>query len=432
MEAAMLRKRKGKRQKKGSRQAIMPTYKNPWAFVDVLPELNEEMKLTKADLSKLECRLDYAIKCDVQVMFGSEQNDELFRIYGEQVGKDSLFMRNWVRLYVITNKKHIQKLASTYFQSIDSNLTTWMKDLKNGNKGDILALYVLSVITGVHCFIHLRQNKYWTSLKEVPDTHLEFMQQCNIHLAYFGQGTFIELKLRTTMVNYKLFGVDQLVQIKEKNPAVIGTLTCEEDITLDILLDQSKHLPRRLEKCAKPKMQQQISPKRIKRKLKTNTETLVKHNKGKTDLLTGSIPCTKTDIDQQTTTVHDDSDSTIIYDYQAEAGLLESKISSTCAMETETISDENQSKIYSANNKNEDIIEPQVNSSNNQNMKTVKIILQKLNTQDIMDLTRNKKTKIEQRRKEKPKCNTKNIYALAVLKKDTSGMTPKFTFSTYK
>ena len=165
-----------KETKKGCRQALMPTYKNPRSFVDVLPELSEEIKLTKADLSELECRLDYAIKCDIQTMFGPEQNDELFRIYGEQVDKDSLFMRNWVRLYIITNKNHIQKMASTYFQSIDSNLTTWMKELKNGNKGDILALYVLSVITGVHCFVQLSQNKYWASLKEIPNMHLEFIQ----------------------------------------------------------------------------------------------------------------------------------------------------------------------------------------------------------------------------------------------------------------
>ena len=102
----------------------MPTYKNPWAFVEVLPVLNEEMKLTKAYLSKLECRLEYAIKCDVQVMFGPEQNDELYRIYGEQVDKDPQFMRNWVRLYVITNKKHVQKLASTYFKTINSKLNS--------------------------------------------------------------------------------------------------------------------------------------------------------------------------------------------------------------------------------------------------------------------------------------------------------------------
>ena len=83
MEAAMLKKCKGKKQKKGWRQALMPAYKNPWTFSEVLPDLNEELKLTKTDLSELECRLDYAIKCDPQEMFGPEQNDKLFRIYGE-------------------------------------------------------------------------------------------------------------------------------------------------------------------------------------------------------------------------------------------------------------------------------------------------------------------------------------------------------------
>ena len=176
MDVAMMKKSKSKRPKKSSKAKLVPTYKNPWAFAEELLELSEEMKLTKAYLSKLECRLEYAIKCDVQVMFGHEQNDELYRIYGEQVDKDPQFMRNWVRLYVITNKKHIQKLSTKYFQSINLNLTTWLKNLKNRNRGDVLALYVLSMITGVHCFIHLRDNKYWTSLKEAPGTLLEFMQ----------------------------------------------------------------------------------------------------------------------------------------------------------------------------------------------------------------------------------------------------------------
>ena len=140
------------------------------------------------------------------------------------------------------------------------------------------------------------------------------MQRCNIHLAYFGQGTFIKLKLRTTLVSYKLFGVDQPVEIEEKRPVVIGTLTCEEDVTLDILLDQTPHLPKESEKHAKSGMQIHVSQKRGKRNLRSNTQTLEKHNKDETDILISPTPHTKKDTDLQTTTVHNDSDSTIIYD----------------------------------------------------------------------------------------------------------------------
>ena len=100
-------------------------------------------------------------------------------------------------------------------------------------------LLFLCCVTGVHCFVHLKWHNYWTSLKEIPNMHLEYMQRCNIHLSYLGQGTFVKLKLRTALVSYKLFGVDHPVKLEEKNPVVIGTLTCEEDATLDILLKQT-------------------------------------------------------------------------------------------------------------------------------------------------------------------------------------------------
>ena len=144
-------------------------------------------------------------------------------------------------------------------------------------------------------------------------------------------------------------------------------------------------------------MQTQISLKSIKRKVRSITHTLVKPNNDETDLLIGSTSNTHRDIDHQSTAAHDDSDSTIIYDYQSEVDVLEIKTSSICAMETETNSEEIQSKInstkntmetetnleenqsmtYSTNNKKENINEPHMDSSNNQNMKTVKIILQK-------------------------------------------------------
>lgn len=283
-------------------------------FVEELPELSEERKLTKVYLSKLECRLEYAIKCDIQAMFGPEQNDELYRIYGEQVERDPQFMRTWVRLYIITNKKHVQKLSFTYFQSINSNLTKWLKDLKNRNKGDVLALYVLSVITGIHCLVHLCDNQYWTSLKEVPGTHLEFMQRCNIHLAYFGNGIFIELKPRTT-VNYKLFGIDQPVQIEEQSPAILGTLTCEEDITLDILLDQDKRQTIKRTEHDNTDILTPILPKKVKRNERTTAHTIVKSDKDETEIVIGSMTAINKDNNKQTTTAHDESDSTIIYDY---------------------------------------------------------------------------------------------------------------------
>ena len=41
----------------------MPTFSNPWPYAEKLPALKEDMKLSKEDLSELECKYDYGINC---------------------------------------------------------------------------------------------------------------------------------------------------------------------------------------------------------------------------------------------------------------------------------------------------------------------------------------------------------------------------------
>ena len=68
---------------------------------------------------------------------------------------------------------------------------------ENGDRADVLVLFVLCVLTGTHRFVHLKQGGYWTSLKDVPVTHLEFVQCCNVHLSYLGNRIFVEHELCT-------------------------------------------------------------------------------------------------------------------------------------------------------------------------------------------------------------------------------------------
>ena len=239
-------------------------------------------------------------------MTSFEKNEELYCIFGAQIGKDTNFMRQWVRLHTITNRAHIKTVAAEYLETKWLDITTWTKEVKEGWKGDVLALFVLCVITRVHCFIHLKGHNYWTSLKEVPNTHLEYVQRCNIHLSNLGQGVFAEHLMRTTRVSYKLFSIDQPVELEEKNPVVIGTLTSEENETLDILLEQSH------------------PPIEARASINTVPSVYIQPQCGKTNnAMIVELPCTKT----QASTSHDnivqmdtkyvDSDSTIDIDYQS-------------------------------------------------------------------------------------------------------------------
>ena len=117
-----------------------------------------------------------------------------------------------------------------------------MKGIREGTKGNLLTLYILSLVTGTHCCIHLKQRKCWTTLKEKPITHAEFMQRCNIHLTYMGQNNFIQLTLHTTKVKYKLFGIDDPVELMESDTVASENLTKEELQTLDMIMGDTPKL----------------------------------------------------------------------------------------------------------------------------------------------------------------------------------------------
>ena len=68
----------------------------------------------------------------------------------------------------------------------------WLEAIKEGQKGDILSLYGLSLLLDIHTVVHLHNGGIWTTLKMVPNNH-EVISRCLIHLAYLGMGMFVEL-----------------------------------------------------------------------------------------------------------------------------------------------------------------------------------------------------------------------------------------------
>ena len=117
-----------------------------------------------------------------------QRNNELHRMYGDLVGKDQLFMRQWLRCHSLTNKLQICKTAKDYLKSKGLKFKMWIKGIKEGHCADILSVYLLCVITKTHCYIHLRDDNYWSSLLERPTMHDEYEQKCNLHLTYLGNG----------------------------------------------------------------------------------------------------------------------------------------------------------------------------------------------------------------------------------------------------
>ena len=78
------------------------------------------MSLTKSEVGELECRSNYCIRYLSSIDFN--KNDLLYKIYGEQVDKSPSFMRNWTRLYLMTNKKQLEASSTGLLRSTNMKL----------------------------------------------------------------------------------------------------------------------------------------------------------------------------------------------------------------------------------------------------------------------------------------------------------------------
>ena len=111
-----------------------------------------------------------------------------------------------------------------------------MKELNRGCKADILALFLLCIATDTHCFVHTKSG-YWTTLAETPQSHIEYIQRCNLHLNYLGKDTYVQHEIHTETVAYDVFCLPEPLKLDVQTETVtIGTCTADESETLDKLL----------------------------------------------------------------------------------------------------------------------------------------------------------------------------------------------------
>ena len=108
-------------------------------------------------------------------------------------------MRRWIIYFVKQYLIQISLKAKAYLDLKKLSLEEWLRCLREGRRGDILCVYLLSLATGVHTFVHLKNNKIWCTLKNVPTSHHELQNQCEQHLVYLGYGIFLRLQRRPTI-----------------------------------------------------------------------------------------------------------------------------------------------------------------------------------------------------------------------------------------
>ena len=186
-----------KHKKKALKEETIPNFTG-YPYSEVIRDFAECNRITESKLSRLECHEKYYLECSLNSFNGAALNDHLYRIYYPK-HMDTQVLRRYIAYYVNLYPKQITQKASNYLDSKKLTLDKWLKSVKEGRRGDILSVYLLSMATGSHTAVHMRNNKVWSTLKDMPTSHDELIHQCDKHLVYLGLGVFLQLKERVTV-----------------------------------------------------------------------------------------------------------------------------------------------------------------------------------------------------------------------------------------
>ena len=168
-----------KHKKKALKEETIPNFTG-YPYSEVIRDFAEHDRITESELSRLECHKKYYLERSPKRM-------------------DTQVLRRYIAYYVNLYPKQITQKASNYLDSKKLTLDEWLKSVKEGRRGDLLCVYLLSMATGSHTAVHMRNNKVWSTLKDMPTSHDELIHQCEKHLVYLGLGVFLQLKERVTV-----------------------------------------------------------------------------------------------------------------------------------------------------------------------------------------------------------------------------------------
>ena len=104
-------------------------------------------------------------------------------------------MCKWLSFFTILHKQTLQAKAGQYLKLKKLKLDTWVDGVKLGRRADILSMFTLSALISKHTLIHLRNGNIWTTMETSNVDHDEILKDCDIHLAYLGNGLFSEIKM---------------------------------------------------------------------------------------------------------------------------------------------------------------------------------------------------------------------------------------------
>ena len=195
-------------------EVSIPNY-SLYEFAETMPAFVETERVSETDLYELECYNNYEIEAPLNHFSDSMLNDHLYTMYKKGKLKSPKLMQKLLCFFSKKYRSLIEQKVNEYLQSKKLTFDDWIAAVKNHRCGDIMCVYLLSMVMGNHTAIHLKNNKIWCTLKAVPLLHHELVEHCPIDLVYMGFGIFLQLKKRKTLESIRILGT-----ISSDNPEV--------------------------------------------------------------------------------------------------------------------------------------------------------------------------------------------------------------------
>ena len=97
---------------------------NPWQYTDDLAPIYETMRIIRGEITDFECITTHKVKAQ---LIGVSENDNLYSIFARRIGESIAFIRQWLKFFVLMNKKNLNLRATAYMASKGLIFDTWLE-----------------------------------------------------------------------------------------------------------------------------------------------------------------------------------------------------------------------------------------------------------------------------------------------------------------
>ena len=170
-------------------------YYSKFDLTDKIEPFLESDRLTKRELNLISCSNQYQVERSLNSLNDQTLNDYLYNIYYSKKPSTAPLMRCWLSYFVKQHPTQIQVKVGDYLEPKKLSIEEWLCSVNSGRCRDILSVYMVSIATGVHTMVHLKDGKVWCTLKND-----EMLEQCEKHLVYLGFGIYLRLVKREPLV----------------------------------------------------------------------------------------------------------------------------------------------------------------------------------------------------------------------------------------